>query len=198
MYSFTLLWCSRILSDCRRNCVFQLLNDGFERLDHGLPIHGAQRVQVLEVVGHPVLAVLVLFHKRLYLLQFRLQGLMLLAQGIARRLGSAGRFDSAYLVLDLCLEVRQVFGVLDEGRLLHLGALVARQEIRHMLQLGHAHRVDGVLQLLRVAAVDVHLFDNLDDGPARVAKMHFGRAGREIEYRFRRRLWAFRPYGTAR
>ena len=41
-----------------------------------------------------------------------------------------------------------------------------------MLQLGHAHRLDGVLQLLRVAAVDVHLLDDLDDGPVRVAEMH--------------------------
>ena len=53
-----------------------------------------------------------------------------------------------------------------------VGALVDRQEIRHMLQLGHAHRRDGVLQLLRVAAVDVHLLDDLDDGPVRVAEMH--------------------------
>ena len=57
-----------------------------------------------------------------------------------------------------------------------VGARVDRQEIRHMLQLGHAHHLDGVLQLLRQAAVDVHLFDELDDGPVRVAEMH-----REIE-----------------
>ena len=31
------------------------------------------------------------------------------------------------------------------------------------------------MQLLRVAAVDVYLLDDLDDGPARVAEMHLGR-----------------------
>ena len=57
-----------------------------------------------------------------------------------------------------------------------------RQEVRHLLQLGHVHRLDGVLQQLGVAAVGVHLLDQLEDGPAGVAELHL-RVGRRLAVR---------------
>ena len=57
----------------------QVLDDKFERLDHGLPLHGAQRVQILEIAGHLVVAPLVLFRELLKLLHLLLQGFLLLA-----------------------------------------------------------------------------------------------------------------------
>ena len=126
--------------------VFQFLNDSLERLDHCVPLHRAGCVQNLEVVGHSVFAVLMLFNELLHLRQLRLQGFVLLAQYIVGRPGSVGRLDSAHPV-----------GQLADGRLMCLGVLVARQEVGHVLQLRQTHRFDGVLQFSRTAAIVLHL-----------------------------------------
>ena len=107
----------------------QFLNYSLERLDHCVPLHRAGCIQNLEVVGHSVLAVLMLFNELLYLRQLSLHMLVLLAHSLGEVLGDPRR--SQEVRLDSAHPMHQVV----DGRLVQQGALLDLTEVGHMLQL---------------------------------------------------------------
>ena len=110
----------------------QFLNYSLERLDHCVPLHRAGCVQNLEVVGHSVLAVLMLFNELLYLRQLSLHMLVLLAHSLGETVVNI----IVVLPSDVCrLDSAHPMHQVVDGRLVQQGALLDLTEVGHMLQL---------------------------------------------------------------